>query len=182
MTNLRMEASPTDWYDGVQARGELASERLRVAVESMPGVHRFTCELGGIPGRVTVFARSPDLLARRIEWITGRACADLRLDMPRFPVPMVRQIEDRPALPATDDRYAGRITIEGARTCGACENYTAGHTCRNQAASGLASPNAGNARRCLGFAPKFDATDRRTGVQLWPELIENTAAVAESTM
>lgn len=173
---IAMHAAPTDWYDGVQARGELASERLRVAVGNMSGLHRFTCQLAGIPDRVMVLARSANELARRIEWLTGRECSDLRTDTEQPAVAMVRQINERPAASPTDDRYAGRPTKEGPRTCGDCEKFTAGHACRDQHTSGLALPNPRAARRCLGFTPKFNSIDQRTGPQLWPELVAKPVA------
>ena len=78
-------------------------------------------------------------------------------------------------------RHAGIPTKEDPRTCKDCDNLSAGHTClaakrgELDGAPTSYAPALTVPRYCLVYRPRYGSYERRTGVELWPEI----AAVAE---
>ena len=82
--------------------------------------------------------------------------------------------------PAPDIRAGkdyGLPTAESPRSCDSCVNLTATQTCFAAArgkldfVSGSYRPYIHALRRCIGYQPKFDLCDDRTGRDLWPEIV-----------
>jgi hypothetical protein len=67
-------------------------------------------------------------------------------------------------------------TAEGPRTCGTCDNLSAGNACLAALrglldyVSGEYRPLINAPRRCLGYVPSPGCYDDRTGPQLWLEI------------
>lgn len=67
-------------------------------------------------------------------------------------------------------------TREEGRTCSDCDHLAAAGRCIRSGASGVEWPEQRTLRRCAAFQPKFEASDQRSGLQLWPELKEEASA------
>jgi hypothetical protein len=153
---------------GLGASHDFARAKDRLA--SVQGVKRFVLRLAGRPD-LTVLARGDRDLTQRIEWILGEPVLMLFPESAIAGTPAPRHTPPR-ARPATSDRYAGIVTTQPGRPCESCDHLMLGNACRKSAESGIAHPAARELRRCLAFAPKWDAYDARTGLQLWPELLQ----------
>jgi hypothetical protein len=151
---------------------------ISFAPRPVEGVEKVTAHLVGI-GPVPMLTRSLDMLAQRVEWVTGCQVEAID-DGGASPVATVRPLSAMPALAKTHDLRAGKdygvATKEGPRTCGECHNLTAGGTCKAAArcvldfVAGEYRPLPNALRKCLGFTAKFEAMDGRNGRALWPEI------------
>lgn len=153
---------------GMEASWEFG--RAENMLNGLRNVRRFFMRLEGNPRDIPVVARSSEYLATRIEWTLGRAVLDL--------VEVTERKTEAPPAPAVAraastgiDRYPGIKTKEHGRTCGQCDQITAGHVCRKAKESGFEHPPANVEHRCLSFTPVWNATDTRTGRELWPEIV-----------
>jgi hypothetical protein len=153
---------------GFEAAHDFAAAKNMIGSLNVP---RYILRLEGVARDLTLLARSPRDLERRVEWITGHKVKELFGHQEIAGVLVARPDTKPRAIRQTDDRYQDIETKEPGRTCSGCANLTAGHRCSRAADSGIEYPAANVSRRCIAFEPHFDATDNRTGRQLWPELV-----------
>lgn len=165
---VAVEMRPDLWDALGAEQALLVSQRVRIAMKAMGGLRRCHVRLEGISGEVELATRSMAEIEKRVEFVTGRSCTVLRA---ADASPLKTSHVVIRAIEASDDRFHGRVTVEGPRTCGDCDRFSAGSTCMSAAVSGIERPVRGAQRRCLAYQPKYAANDQRTGVQLWPELV-----------
>lgn len=160
------EQRPDLWADGLTCAAEFGQAMARNSFATLPGA-RVNVVLEGQPAPVLIVARSVDQLATRIEWLTGRKVISLE------PAAAQSQAVAPPPAPQAppEDRHHGVVTRESGVTCSDCSAFTAGHSCSSAVQSGIEHPAANVVRRCLAFAPHWDAVDKRNGAERWPELV-----------
>ena len=160
-------ARPDLWNSGMEAAGDFSSKFFHPI--DRPGARRYQAHFEGKAGPVEVLARSDDRLALRLEWITGLRVEQLFAmdDFTRQPTTVSAALNSRD--PGAD-LFAGVVTAEPGRSCGECDLMTVAGRCRKAAISGVEWPNRKASRRCPAFVALFDASDRRSGAELWPEL------------
>lgn len=157
---------------GMEASYEMHRPHNQNKIRAIRGT-RFLLRLNGQPRDIEVIARSEDMLERRIHWATGLQVLDLIPASELEGVAMVdtAQTANLRATRAIDDLYHGTPTAEPGRTCGQCEHLAVNGACKSAKDSGIGFPAANALRRCPAFAPIWGADDKRTGAQLWPEVI-----------
>ncbi len=153
---------------GMEAAWEFG--RAENMLNGLQGVRRFFMRLEGSARDIPVVARSSEYLATRIEWTLGRAVLDLVEVTKGKPTAALEPAKAR-VQSAGLDRFHEIKTAEPGRTCSHCDHLTAGHACRKASETRLDHPAANVQHRCLWFTPQWNATDSRTGRQLWPELV-----------
>lgn len=138
-----------------------------------------TARINGF-GEVPILYRSPLVLAERIGFLTG-GTVEL-VDATSKPMPLIRQTTTGDALALA---HAGVETKEPPRRCLQCGNLNQGRCIaafqgKIEGAPSEYHPDASWPRRCLAYAPprmNYDEAvpsnyDRRTGRELWPELVQ----------
>jgi len=157
---------PDLFLSGVEA-GAVNATAWRQRLRTPPGMVKVKADIGDMKD-VEVWATSTRALAQRISDVTGLAVHKVQItDSGKQPAP------PPPARPSRDpagDRFPDLVTREPGRACGQCDNYTAGHACSTPETSGILRPAPKALRRCPGFVPLWDATDKRGAAELWPEL------------
>ncbi|RUP35577.1 MAG: hypothetical protein EKK45_00805 [Curvibacter sp.] len=161
-----IEQRPDLWADGLACAAEFGQAMARNSFANLPGI-RFKAALDDQSTPVIVVARSADQLAARIEWLTGRKVISLEATVSP---PQAVVAPPAPSAPP-EDRHHGVVTRESSVTCSDCSAFTAGHSCSSAVQSGTEHPAANVPRRCLAFAPHWDAVDKRCGAERWPELV-----------
>lgn len=170
-SSLACTLRPDLWGNGLECAGDFGA-KMKAGLTPPQGAEPYLLRLKGAGQDLTLFARSPLLLAQRIEWTTGREVSEL--------VPLAQLHGDlgpgavaRPDRAPADDRgdqYGGIVTHEPGRTCSDCDHTSTTGSCRKPEVSGIDRPLLRAERRCPAFKPYFDSLDQRTGRQLWPEL------------
>jgi len=159
---------------------------VKQRMRDWPGVKSYFIQLADFPREAEILVRTSEDLPRRIFWMTGRRVLNMRAAETKAAatvaggsVPAWRR-KSPMTLELQDDKYAGVSTAEGPRSCAACDHLGADGACNAAADSGIERPLSRVPRRCLAFAPVWDAADQRVGVVLWPELVASMAASSDS--
>lgn len=169
---------PDLWASGMDCAQDFV--RIYQQTNSIANVTRMSIRLSGLDRSVLVLARSTDRLAERIGLILGHSVELLESEQVTAIRAAPQAIAPRVEHPASDIRSGkdyGLATMEGPRTCDSCENLTATQACSAAArgkldfVSGSYRPYIHALRRCIGYQPKFDLCDDRTGHDLWPEIV-----------
>ncbi len=158
---------------GMEAAYEMYRPHNKNKIRAIHG-KRFLLRLEGRLRDIELIARSEDMLERRIHWATGLDAFELisasELEGEAMYDPA--QTAKLRATRISDDLHHGTPTAEPGRTCGQCEHLTANGACKTAKASGIEYPAANALRRCTAFTPIWGGDEKRTGAELWPELIE----------
>jgi hypothetical protein len=169
-SQIAMTLRPDLWSSGVDCGMDFGRLYSRQVIDSHLDGKCHTCfvTLEGIDARVKVLARSLDMIAKRVEWLTGYTVIKIDVES-HVPRPVRAVVPPRVAV--NGDRFSGVVTKEAGIACSNCNHFTAGHSCRNPEVSGIAVPDSRVGRRCLAFVPIYESMDSRSGVQRWPELV-----------
>jgi hypothetical protein len=162
---------PDLWHSGMEAAGDFSPRFFQPS--GRVGVTRYKGFFEGREDRpIEILARSSDRLALRVEWVTGAKLTDL-YEVVASPVgtPVTPTVPRSRATQIAGDLYQGVETKESARSCGECEHLSVAGRCLRAQESSLEWPQQNALRRCLAFTPKFDSRDSRSGLQLWPEIV-----------
>jgi len=169
---------PDLWATGSDASYDFMEKNLHNRLGSVRGCKTYLARFEGIDGLVRVLSRSRHELEQRIQWITGLNVTLLIHESEMEGQRDLDAIPERKAYPAESteggDLYAGVTTAEPGRTCTQCEWSAHGSGCRNSEESGIRYPALNAPRRCLAYRPRFESSDGRLGVALWPELVALT--------
>lgn len=163
---IAVRLRPDLFPSGVEA-GAVNSTAWRLRLRTPPGMVKVRADIGDLTG-VEVWATSTRALGQRISDLTGLPVRELWVtDSGKQPAPPPAA---QPSRDPAGDAFPDLVTREPGRTCGQCDRYTAAHTCATPGVSGILHPAPKALRRCPGFVPLWDATDKRGAAELWPEL------------
>lgn len=169
---VAMKVAPHIWANnGLNCRSDFGKLYPNQAMHALlaPGCHQITLNLEGF-GPCLVLARSLDQIEQRVLWVTGLRVVPAGQELPTPAKPKVERPAPTPE--PNGDRFHGVATKQPGRTCSGCENMSPGSSCTKSEKSGLQFPKLNVLRRCPAFVPHFDAIDGRSGLVLWPELME----------
>ena len=161
---------PDLWPNGSECSGDFMAAKKH-GFDAPHGAQAYLLRIKGYSTDLHLFARNPDQLAQRIEWITGRQVLEAIPIRELQGEPDAPIAASAPARPSNGDLYEGVTTAEAGRTCTSCEHASAGHACKQPEHSGIAEPSMGVLRRCTAYKPHYHAIDGRNGAALWPELV-----------
>jgi DNA-binding transcriptional ArsR family regulator len=135
----------------------------------------------------TILGSQRGAISFALHWLTRQGLVDVLDDQRnpryrryRFMKETCAEVSERPEGDCAHQTRPERLvrdaqtvpqSKEPGRTCGDCENITAGGSCKDSRASGIERPDQVALRRCVAFVPKYESMDSRNGRQLWPELI-----------
>jgi hypothetical protein len=159
----------------MDASYDLNHKSLPAKLSTVQGVQVYLARFADIPGPlVKVLARSPDMLAERILWVTGFKPtllvheSELAGQRDESTIPPRKNLS-LGASTEGGDLYPDLVTAEPGRKCDECE-WSRGRGCGNSEESGINWPALNAPRRCIAFRPVFSSNDGRLGTVLWPEL------------